>query len=75
MLTFEGVVFALALAKTVQHIREHQACPPRLLGVLLRDSMVYFGGMFAIILTNLLIWITARVCGIAACRRLGTVAY
>ena len=47
------------MAKAVVVAREKSRAPT--LAVLLRDSIVYFGGVLAIILTNLVILTAARV--------------
>ena len=60
MLIFESILFLLAIAKACQTARQEWHTP-KILVVLLRDSVVYFGGVLAIILTNLVIIFTARV--------------
>ena len=60
MLIFESIIFGLAMAKVWQTAREKWRTPGVLV-VLLRDSVVYFGGVFVIIFTNLVINASARV--------------
>ena len=57
---FESTLFVLAIIKAVQAGR-NELHTPKILVVLLRDSVAYFGGILAIILTNLVIWAAARV--------------
>ena len=61
MLAFESVLFVWAIVKAFK-VAQQESQTPKILAVLLRDSTAYFGGMFAIILTNLIIWSAARVC-------------
>lgn len=62
MSMFESCLFLLAVAKAVQ-----LTCPvgegraPSLFSLLLRDSILYFGGVLSVILTNLIVWIVGRV--------------
>ena len=60
MLVFETVLFALAIAKAFEEFRR-QSHTPRILIMLFRDSVAYFGGVLAVILANLVIWSAARV--------------
>ena len=60
MLAFDGILFALAVVKAIKVAREDSPSPI-LLTVLLRDSVVYFGGASAIAVTNLVVWVAARV--------------
>lgn len=60
MLSFEIVLFATALVKAFAVARE-ESYTPRILTVLLRDSIAYFGGVGAIAVTNLVVWSAARV--------------
>ena len=60
MLAFDGILFALATVKAIKVAREDSPSP-RLLTVLLRDSVMYFGGASAIAVTNLVVWVAARV--------------
>ena len=60
MAAFESVLFLLAVAKSVQVARS-ESNTPRILAILLRDSVLYFGGVIAVILTNLIIWAFVRV--------------
>ena len=61
LLSFQTVLFVLAMAQVLIEARREWNTP-KLLVVMLRDSLVYFGGMLAIILANVMIWATARVC-------------
>ena len=58
---FQGAVFVLAITKVYEAVQQEWHAP-KLLVTLLRDSLVYFGGALAVILVNVLIWSTARVC-------------
>ena len=60
LLGFESVIFVLAMYKGVEESRMGWS-KPRVLDVLLRDSLIYFGAVFVNIVVNLLIWIAARV--------------
>ena len=60
MLTFESTLFTCAMVKVFRVARDETRAP-RILAVLLRDSVAYFGGMLTIILANLIIWSAARV--------------
>lgn len=54
---FESVLFSLAINKVFMVARQ-KTHTPRILVILLRDSAVYFGGMFGIFLTNMVITAT-----------------
>ena len=58
VVVFESTVFVLAFAKAVAAVLQRRTSgdPPRLLIILLRDSIVYFGGLLAVVLANLLVW-------------------
>ena len=60
LLIFESILLALAVVKVVDTARRGSGTP-RILGILLRDSIIYFGGIFSIVLTNLVIYWTGRV--------------
>lgn len=60
VLVFESILFLLALVKSIRRGREN-AETPYLLIVLLRDSIIYYGGTLGIILTNFLVW-KLKVC-------------
>ena len=60
MAAFESVLFVLAIAKSI-HIARSESNTPKVLTVLLRDSVLYFGGVMFVILTNLIIWASVRV--------------
>ncbi|KAI3616519.1 hypothetical protein WG66_011600 [Moniliophthora roreri] len=60
ILTFETVLCSLALFRGYQTFRTSGSpfqSGQRLIGVLIRDSVVYFLVMFATYLTNLLVWV------------------
>ena len=59
MTIFETILLALAVAKCFQLARGLHA--PKALVVLLRDSVLYLGGVLAILICNLVIWSSARV--------------
>ena len=61
MLAVESILFLLASVKAFDVARKNLHTP-KILAVLLRDSILYFGGVMAIILANLMIWSLARVC-------------
>ena len=61
-LVFETVMFVLACVKAVElNLLRHQVNSPRILVILLRDSMVHFGGMLAVVLANFFLWTFAEV--------------
>ncbi|KAL6304788.1 hypothetical protein BKA93DRAFT_248733 [Sparassis latifolia] len=55
-LGFEIILFVLALWKAVQEVRG-DIRTPRLMVVLLRDSIFYFGAACTILLTNFFVWL------------------
>ena len=57
---FEMMLVILVFLKVLDAARD-STYAPRVLIVLLRDSVVYFGGMLAVVLINLAIWASARV--------------
>ena len=57
---FETVLVVLALAK-LKDISRFENAPSPILEVLIRDSLVYFAGVLAIILSNLFAFALARV--------------
>ena len=59
----EFVLFSLAVFKAVEIARKELGTP-RILEVLLRDSVMYFGGILAIIIANLVLYRLAKVCRI-----------
>ena len=59
-LLFELTLVLLAARKLIQVARTRNRAP-RILAVLLRDSVIYFGGIFATILCTLVTWTSARV--------------
>ena len=60
MLAFESTLFMLAVVKAFEVARQ-EVNTSKILAVLLRDSVIYFGGIVAIILTNLVISSAVRV--------------
>ena len=60
MLSFDSVLFVAAMIKAFK-VAWGESYTPRILAVLLRDSVAYFGGVGAIAVTNLVIWSAARV--------------
>lgn len=61
MTAFESCLFLLAAAKAAHLLCFGEGSAPSLLIVLLRDSVMYFGGVLAVILTNLIVWMVGRV--------------
>ena len=60
VLTFETTLVMLAAVKSVQcALSSYGTC--RTLRVLVRDSVLYFGGTAACMLVNFVIWVAARV--------------
>ncbi|CAE6460384.1 unnamed protein product [Rhizoctonia solani] len=62
-LAFESVLFGLALFKAYQHVSRRQGIRPgwsgpRILSVLVRDSIMYFAVIFVTYLINLVSWST-----------------
>ena len=70
---FQGTIFLLAIAKVCE-IGKRERRRPQVLVVLFRDTLSYFGMMFAIILVNVLIWSVARV-RMAPVHSLGTLTF
>ena len=60
MTIFETILFVLAIVKCFKLARDHSHAPKALI-VLLRDSILYLGGVLALLLCNLVIWAAARV--------------
>lgn len=52
---WESLLLALSLYKSAQQARAEEGTP-HLMVVLLRDSILYFGGALATILANFIIW-------------------
>lgn len=52
---WEALLLALSLYKSAQQVRAEEGTP-HLMVVLLRDSVLYFGGALATILSNFIIW-------------------
>ena len=57
---FQGVILYLAINK-IWEIGKQNWHTPKLLEILLRDSLAYLGGAIAIIMVNVLIWSVGRV--------------
>ena len=60
-LAYESFIFALAIYKSFSLARD-QPETPWLVYILLRDSIVFFGGIFSIVLVNCLVNALGRVC-------------
>lgn len=61
MTIFETLVFLLMLTKALSDFMKSDMRTSSLMNVLVRDSVVAFGGTLAWILTNLVIWAIGRV--------------
>lgn len=63
MTVFESALFILSAAKAIQYLinAEFRTQTPNLAYILVRDSMIYFGSVLALILMNLIIWKAGRV--------------
>ena len=61
MTIFESVLFLMALAKTTYLFLHENQQTPGLMIVLLRDSVVSFGGVLTWIIVNLVLWAVGRV--------------
>ncbi|KAK7685915.1 hypothetical protein QCA50_010722 [Cerrena zonata] len=59
MITFESTLFILAIIKSVRQAMK-DTTTPHLMFILLRDSIVYFGGMLAVVLANCIVWAAGR---------------
>ena len=60
-LIFEPMLFLLAVGRLPDAIRTSTNEPSQMLRLLIRDSMVYFGGEMAVILINAITFSVARV--------------
>ncbi|KAI0791524.1 hypothetical protein BC629DRAFT_1593127 [Irpex lacteus] len=62
MTVFESALFILSAAKAIQYLinAEFRTQTPNLAYILVRDSMIYFGSVLALILINLIIWKASR---------------
>ena len=58
-LSVRAIYFGMAIYKSFAIA--HDEYTPRVLVVLLRDSVAYFGAVVGIILANMIIWLAARV--------------
>lgn len=54
-MVWEALLLVLSLYKSAQLAKEEEGTP-RLMVVILRDSILYFGGALATILANFIIW-------------------
>lgn len=54
MLAFESILFIMSLSKSIQLIMEDRR--PKIVYVLFRDTIVYFGGILAAIIANMAGW-------------------
>ncbi|THG93497.1 hypothetical protein EW026_g7756 [Hermanssonia centrifuga] len=61
MSVFESGLFILAAAKSIKFMLYEGRQTPHLAIILLRDSMIYFGGVLALILANLITWSAGRL--------------
>ena len=61
MTVFETLVFMLMLGKALSDFLKSDMRTSSLMHVLVRDSVVAFGGTLVWILTNLVIWAIGRV--------------
>ena len=61
MTVFETMLFILMLAKALSDFMKSDMGTSSLMNVLVRDSVVAFGGTVAWIVTNLIIWVIGRV--------------
>ena len=59
-LVFHSTICVLAIAKCLQWAR-HGYGTSRVMGVLIRDSAIYFGGFCVVTIVNMVIWASARV--------------
>ena len=59
-LVFEFTLFSLAIARLVQAARARNKAP-RVLTVLLRDSILFYGGALSTMACGLIVWASARV--------------
>ncbi|KAK7685918.1 hypothetical protein QCA50_010726 [Cerrena zonata] len=59
MIVFESTLFILAIVKSIQYALD-DSTTPHLMFVVLRDSMIYFGGVLAVALTNCIVWAVGR---------------
>ena len=57
---FEFTLFTLAIVKLLQTAHA-QNKPPRVMAVLLRDSVLYYGGVLSTMICGLVTWSTVRV--------------
>ncbi|KAJ3518841.1 hypothetical protein NM688_g9384 [Phlebia brevispora] len=60
MSIFESCLFLLAVAKAAQLTYTGEGRAPSLLVVLLRDSIIFYGGVLSVILTNFIVWKVGR---------------
>ena len=63
MTLFESVLFLLSAVKAIQYVfnSEIRTQTPNLAFILVRDSIIYFGSVVALIIVNLVIWVIGRV--------------
>ena len=60
MMIFETLLCTLAIARSIR-VAYVDKTSSRILAILVRDSMLYFGGAMLVILVNLIIWAAFRV--------------
>ena len=60
MIVFESTLFILAVSRSIQ-FAFGGGTTPHLMFILIRDSVMYFGGILAVVLTNCIVWAVGRV--------------
>lgn len=58
----DGILFSLVTVKSFRHFLSQQTHTPELFVVMLADSILYFGSVFAVLVANLLMWEIGGVC-------------
>ena len=61
MVLFETTLFTLASTQALRFLIQQGKHAPAIARILLRDSLLYFGNMLALILINLIVWSTENV--------------
>lgn len=72
VLVFESIMLSLSVVKSVRQAQEDTRTP-YVMVVLLRDSVVYYGGIIGPILINCIVW-KSKVCALHATRHLSSFA-
>ncbi|KAI0755907.1 hypothetical protein BC629DRAFT_1444391 [Irpex lacteus] len=57
--TFDGILFLLAIVRSINCARDPANTTPSLLYTMLRDSFLYFGLAFVVIIADLVVWTRA----------------